>query len=191
MAEYSNLPCLPEVAPTLPWSRCTDDNPLFFSLQYDTDAGNAWIPVGTDTLTTSYPLDVSMLPDGSEILLRVAASDGINTTYDQADSLITVGSKPPVANISSPEGDLFLLPSSFLWFQGSAYDLEDGILAESALTWMSSIEGELDTGRQILETLSLGQHIITLVATDSDGYKSSDSVSVFVGYRSFIPSVQR
>jgi len=73
--------------------------------------------------------------------------------------------------------------------EGSAYDPEDGILEESALAWTSSLDGGLGTGSIVLASLSPGQHIITLTATDSDGNVTTDSLIVFVGYKTYLPLI--
>jgi hypothetical protein len=44
---------------------------------------------------------------------------------------------------------------------------------------------------EILATLSLGERIITLSATDTDGNTTASSISVFVGYRIHLPVVLR
>lgn len=78
-----------------------------------------------------------------------------------------------------------------LWLQGYAYDLEDGALAETALRWSSSRDGDLGTGSQVLVSLSPGEHLITFTATDSDGNAATATVRVYVGHRVYLPLVLR
>jgi len=66
-------------------------------------------------------------------------------------------------------------------FSGMGSDKEDGELLGSCLVWYSSIDGELGYGRElVVESLSEGKHVITLVGTDSDQKKGEASVSLLV-----------
>ena len=54
-------------------------------------------------------------------------------------------------------------------FEGTAWDTEDGVIADSALTWVDSDGSLLGTGSMLFITsLSPGWHTITLTATDGD-----------------------
>lgn len=79
---------------------------------------------------------------------------------------------------------------------GSATDQEDGALPTAAqvaaseasgkpitsLSWTSSIDGFLGYGDSLdINTLSMGTHVITYSATDSDGNTGSASIRVLVG----------
>ena len=65
--------------------------------------------------------------------------------------------------------------------QGSAYDLEDGTLGDAAFDWSSSIDGVLGTGASLnTAELTTGHHVITLVATDSDGMSTQVQVPIDV-----------
>jgi len=166
---------------TVTWAaNDVDGDPLFYALDYSPDAGDSWIPVGTDITSTHQVLDVSNLPGGSTVLLRVSASDRVNTADDCSDSTLTVGRKPPRAFILSPESNEMISPGTSLFLQGYAYDLEDGTLGEAALRWTSSLGGDLGTGHQLLVTLSPGQHVVTLTATDSDDNTATAAVTVAV-----------
>ena len=64
------------------------------------------------------------------------------------------------------------------------YDAEDGMLADSSLTWTSSRDGMLGRGRRVIASkLSSGRHILTLTGTDSHGKKGTHRVTVTVGGR--------
>jgi alpha-tubulin suppressor-like RCC1 family protein len=89
--------------------------------------------------------------------------------------------QPPAAAITSPaEGTVFLAGASIL-FTGSASDPEDGALSGDALLWTSDRDGQIGTGTSFSRTdLSLGTHLITLSATDSQGLSGSTSVTIHV-----------
>ena len=59
-------------------------------------------------------------------------------------------------------------------------DLENGSLGDSALSWVSSIDGALGAGQLLEVSLSLGVHTITLTATDSGGLTSTASIPITV-----------
>jgi hypothetical protein len=59
-------------------------------------------------------------------------------------------------------------------------DMEDGSLGDSALSWVSSIDGALGTGQLLEVSLSPGIHTITLTATDSGGLTSTASIQITV-----------
>ena len=68
-----------------------------------------------------------------------------------------------------------------LVFEGQAYDLEDGPVADSRLAWSSNLDGSLGAGRTMsTDALSDGPHTITLSATDSDGNRSTASIALQV-----------
>ena len=76
--------------------------------------------------------------------------------------------------------------------QGTGQDLEDGTLPDENLTWSSNKQGGLGSGPSLgMNSLQPGLHIITLTATDSFGAKSSSTVQVFIGYRTYSPSVSK
>ena len=78
-----------------------------------------------------------------------------------------VPTKPPAVEILAPLDGTTYLVGDVTVLEGSAYDLEDGILEESVLAWTSSLDGGLGTGSIMLASLSPGQHIITLTAMDA------------------------
>ncbi len=97
--------------------------------------------------------------------------------------------KGPLAYILSPDGDKTIPSDTTLFLEGYAYDLEDGTLGEIALHWTSDRDGDLWTGSQALADLSLGQHVITLTATDGDGNTATATINIFVGSKTYLPTI--
>lgn len=63
---------------------------------------------------------------------------------------------------------------------GEAYDLEDGLLPDSALKWSSDLQGDLGAGAQLAVSLKPGVHTLTLSVQDSDGQSGANTVQVTV-----------
>jgi hypothetical protein len=176
---------------TITWiASDADDDLLTYSVLYSPN-GSEWIPVAMSITSTQLVVNAVELPGGNAARVRVLASDGVNTSSDESDAPFSVGRKGPQAFILSPDKDITLALGMPLWLQGYAYDLEDGILPDTALRWSSSRDGDLGTGSQVLANLSPGEHVIALMATDSDGNVTTATVPVFVGSRLYLPLVLR
>jgi len=64
-------------------------------------------------------------------------------------------------------------------FQGSAKYVQDGELDDSSLIWTSDRDGEIGMGMEFTrDDLSEGMHRITLIATDSLGEQSIDTIAI-------------
>ena len=91
------------------------------------------------------------------------------------------GNSPPSATIVSPQdGQQFSAGESIL-FQADAQDAEDGALDNASISWSSHLDGALGTGRSFfLNTLSEGEHVITLTAVDSQNKAAQDFIDITV-----------
>jgi hypothetical protein len=97
--------------------------------------------------------------------------------------------QPPVVSISLPvAGTAFVLEESVA-FRDAAIDPEDGQVWGTAMTWTSDRDGVLYDGSNggagpgsafHWEELSVGQHIVTLVARDQRGATAQASVTITV-----------
>ena len=66
-------------------------------------------------------------------------------------------------------------------FTGSGTDPEDGVLSGSSLTWTSSVDGQIGTGNAFgRNDLSVGEHTITLTASDAAGRTGQSSISITI-----------
>ena len=164
------------------WSASDPDgDDLVFSLDYSTDGGATWTPLGAEVTGTSVTLDAAAVPGSDEGLLRIIASDGVNTAEDTSDGVFSVPAKAPQVQIMSPaDGAIFVLGQS-IGLEGMAVDLEGGSLSGSALVWRSDVAGVLGTGELVHVThLALGPHQVTLTATDGDGLEATAAVTIHV-----------
>ena len=66
-------------------------------------------------------------------------------------------------------------------FSGSATDREDGILPDESLRWESDRDGPLGSGADLeLRSLTPGPHVITLIASDSQGREGRATIGITV-----------
>lgn len=175
---------------TLAW-RATDADPndrLLYTVQYSPDNGKTWRalltslanPAGSDTTTlnlTQLNGIPGSLPSGA--LIRVAASDGYNTTF--ATSLpFTVVNRAPQPYILVPTSKQTYRAGEIVVVQGGADDAEDGGLSGAALSW--TLDGAaIGTGISAsMEGLSPGQHTLTLTAHDTTGLEKSVSTPLLI-----------
>lgn len=162
------------------WSASDQDgDSLVFSLDYSLDGGATWTPLSSDITESTVSLDASWVPGSDEGLLRVIASDGVNTAQDTSDGVFSVPDKKPQVQILSPPDGALFVPGQAVGLEGLAIDLEAGSLTGDDLVWRSDIEGLLGTGELLHVTdLALGTHRITLTATDPHGSKGTAAVTI-------------
>lgn len=166
---------------TLTWAGSDADNqPLKYTVLVSNDNRANWRPVTPSLSSTSYNLDNTQLPGGSQVYLRVMANDGVNTGTADVGPL-TVGNKAPVVQLIGPADGSTYAAGRPVSLEADAQDVEDGALSDSAFSWSSSRDGQLGTG-QVLSTrsLSIGQHTITLTVRDSAGAASTKSLTATI-----------
>jgi hypothetical protein len=160
-----------------------DGDPLTYSLMYSPDGGLNWQTLATGLSDQALGLNTDQLPGGSA-LLRVLASDGF-LSGQATSGAFSVPLHAPSAQIVLPEPDQVFFPTQQILLQGTAYDLEDGTLDDSAFVWSSSINGVLGSGTTLnTAELTTGVHVITLAVTDSDGMTSEVQRSLTVAVES-------
>ena len=149
-----------------------EDGPL-------TGASLSWSSSIDGDLGTGETLSRSDLSLGDHVVTLTATdSEGSTAT---ADVSITVVDGPPVVLISAPSLDTVMKLGDPVQFAGSATDFVEGAIPADSLTWTSSIDGALGMGDTLTATnLSLGDHVVTLSARDSQGQEGTASVTVSV-----------
>jgi uncharacterized delta-60 repeat protein len=85
----------------------------------------------------------------------------------------------PSAIILSPIDSAILPNNSPVFLSGEATDLDDGSLCNTA-TWSSSIDGTLGASCTLSHSLSIGNHTITLMITNSSNNTSTSTTNVLV-----------
>jgi hypothetical protein len=178
---------------TLTWSGFDlDANSLVYSVFYSRDGGVNWDLIAKEITDTSLNILTDSLPGSADVRFRVLVTDGVNTSLDETDEVITIPNKQPTPTILNPTSKTAYLPDALVVLQGIAVDLEDGTLPDENLTWSSDIQGGLGIGPSVgLNTLLPGWHTITLTAVDSNGASASSTVYIYIGTQTFLPVVTR
>jgi hypothetical protein len=66
-----------------------DGDALTYAVSYSVDGGQIWIPLANDLTEMMFSFKVPLLLDSNSSLIRVSASDGINTVEDTSNSTFT------------------------------------------------------------------------------------------------------
>ncbi len=188
-----------QIGSLLQWTGSdADGDDLLYTLLYSTDAGATWRALVLDTGETSLTVDENILADmlgSNQALLKVIASDGVNTGEDVSDAVFSVPGSAPLSVITSPQDGTFSAPGKLVVLEGVGLDMEEGTLRGNALQWTSDRDGALGTGEELaLHNLSTGHHRITLTATDSDGMSGQAAVDIVIGYATehvYLPALMR
>jgi hypothetical protein len=113
--------------------------------------------------------------------LALIALAGLYACDNGTNAVTGPANQSPTASINSPDDGTSFVEGSSIRFQGSATDAEDGSLSGSSLVWTSSVDGQIGTGGSFVNgALAVGNHTITLRATDTSGASGTASVSVTV-----------
>jgi len=164
------------------WAAADADNDqLTFNLLYSRDGGLNWDVLAMYVQGRNYVWNTEQTGGTSSGRIKVIACDGVNTTEDASDGNFIMGEKAPVVFISSPDDDAQFHKNRRIIFSGNGFDLEDPSLPEDAFVWSSSIDGPLGKGSTVsADSLTPGNHLITLTVHDSDGNRTDASISIHI-----------
>jgi hypothetical protein len=146
-------------------------------------------PVAAGTVV-EFTLDGAIRTDGvynlaiDSTAIQTAGYTSTNATAGQKPTLVvTVAAtgSPTVHVVRPPDGSIFF-EGDRITLQATATDAVDGDLG-AAVTWKSSLQGNLGTGSSVLTSLNLGSHSVTASVTDRDGLKGTDHVGITVSPR--------
>jgi len=177
---------------TLAWNGDdADGDDLAFDVFYSADGGTTFQPLqmnatessarASRALLQSYSAQVDTAPLGgsSSAVLRVVASDGVNTGLGDTDPF-TMADKPPQPRILLPADGTQVHYGQLVNFIGEALDPQDGSVSDADLVWGSE-DGELGTGPLLsLSNLPVGTNYITLTATNSAALSATATITVVV-----------
>lgn len=166
-----------------------DGDSLVANLLYSPNAGDAWTPIAIENASGVIEFDADLLPQSraQEGRFRLRVSDGFNTTDSEFAQGFTVGGgTPPDVHLLSPNTGASVMQGSTVIFHASAWDLDDQYFNDGGVSWTSSIDGSIGTGRVLSKRdLSAGTHTMTLRGTDGSGMSSEVIFSIIVVEREF------
>lgn len=108
-----------------------------------------------------------------------AATDTDGNVGTDTIGISIVDNFAPEVTIEAPADGSFFSVDQTVTFRGSAIDAEDGALVGADLVWMDG-QGQLGAGAVVTTALPLGDHTITLVATDSEGALGNATIVIHV-----------
>ena len=99
---------------TISWQASdADGDPLTYSVFYSPDNGQSWRLVAMNTTEQQIRWDTRGVGGGQQARVRVLATDGLNTTFDDSDGPFGIGLKNPTVRIVSPaDGATFRRPEA-------------------------------------------------------------------------------
>jgi hypothetical protein len=158
-----------------------DGDTLRYAVRYSTNNGGTWKTLGAALIANQLVIPAATLAGSTTAIVQVEVTDGFKTARDSSSAHFQVGKKAPQGvGISTPLPNAELVYGAPTYLTGSALDMEDGLLPGNALAWSSNRDGALGIGESVPATLTVGTHILTLTATDSDGMSAQTSVQVTV-----------
>ena len=175
---------LPAGDVTFSWTGAdADGSALSYWVQLSLDSGSTWESLAVNWPDTSMDVDTRLLPASQNALLRVVASDGFWNASDSSDGEFQIPDDPPhITLLSPPNGNLYS-GRQLVSFQVDAYDATDGVMPDPSISWSSNLDGFLGNGLRFAlqaEELSVGDHVVTVTATDSGGNAAQAQVNVRV-----------
>jgi hypothetical protein len=114
-----------------------DQGEVFYLVQYSSDGGQTWETLASNVTATFLPFDPALLPGSDQALVRVLASDGVNTGEDQSDAPFHVAPKDPRVFISGVNDDAVVEPGSVFTLLANYIDPDGQRVDESAFLWRS------------------------------------------------------
>ncbi|MCD6481127.1 MAG: hypothetical protein J7L31_02500 [Thermoplasmata archaeon] len=179
---------------TITWEAYdADADELTFAISYSNDSGETWLPIDIDVTGNNYILDTRWLPPGDKCLIKVIATDGVNTGQDISDATFTILSDttPPTVELVKPRNGLYLndrkiIPSPFTVIIGGVTieaDADDNIGISNVSFY---VDGEFKNSSYISpftwfwDESIIGRHEIKIVAYDAAGNTAMDEQKVWI-----------
>jgi hypothetical protein len=157
-----------------------DGDPLTFDIFYSRDNGATFQPGKMTATGAIAPIDTAALGGSGTAVLRMVASDGVNTA-EASSAPFVMANKPPQPYILTPGDNTHIHYGQLVNFSGMAFDAQDSTVDAGGLVWKNAQGATLGTGPLLsLDDLPVGSNTITLVATNSVGQSASASVTVIV-----------
>jgi hypothetical protein len=157
-----------------------DGDALSYVVEASFDDRHTWWPIAVELAEPHLQVTPETLPGSVAAWFRVQVSDGFHSS-SQVIGPFAIPTHAPSLRLSSPPDGTAVDQYVPLLLDATAMDLEDGELDGPAIAWTSDRDGALGAGSWIvLESLSVGEHVVTVTSTDADGQTTSLDVHVTV-----------
>ncbi|MDO8537396.1 MAG: PKD domain-containing protein, partial [archaeon] len=124
-------------------------------------------------------IDVQITPIGNWTLTATCTDSGSLSDTNSISWNVSAINQPPTANITSPTSGDDFTEGEQITFVGSAVDPEEGTLNGNSLQWTIEDGTNIGSGTSFnYSALSLGNHTITLTATDSQGLTGTATIQI-------------
>ena len=153
------------------------------TVRFSHDGGTTWQAVAIGLKATDCPVDLDTLPFGVKCLFQVLTSSGMRTGVATSPPF-AVAPRPRQPLIISPKPGTIVRQDDSVHLFGVTGGPGGGSARPTGLTWVSSIDGYLGSGSQVVvHTLSPGTHRVVLSGDDRMRGVGSDSVVVTIQSR--------
>jgi len=146
----------------------------------------------TSPLGSGTQISTNSLATGQHLITLTATDKSTPGLSSTASITITVGTAmaPTVSILAPLDGATFYI-NDYIEFKGEASDSTDGALKGESLVWTSNLHtSSLGTGNILnLSTLSVGKHLITLTATNSNNVAGVDFIIITIGNHPPVPFI--
>ena len=147
-----------------------DNNDLTYVVEYSHDGGSQWNILAVNHTEQELVVDSNYLPGGDNCLVKVTASDGWNESEDTSDAVFSLATKTPDISILDPANGKPLFYGNKMQGRCLVHDPETGYITDpNVIIWTSNIDSFLGKGNLISFNLSLGEHVLSVTATDPEG----------------------
>ena len=127
------------------------------------------------------PAVTTLSVGGHTVTLTASDSEGLSASESITIVIDALPPQPPVVAILQPASDDIFAQGVEVDFLGSGDDPDGPDLEESAFVWSSDLDGEIGIGRLIgVDSLSAGDHLITLTVRDRDGLLGTATVAISI-----------
>jgi len=158
-----------------------DDDVLAANIFISSDDGVTWAPLAMNQLNQFYDLDLSTVPGGDAMRVKVEVSDGVNTTSDVSDTPFGAEEKAPIPLLFAPEAGRLVRRGEGVAMVGDGLDLQAGTIDSENLSWFSSIDGFIGKSADIAATdLYCGAHEIALEVLGENGIPGVKATDITV-----------
>lgn len=170
-----------------------EEEALNLEITWESDLDGVFA-TGGPTANGDTSVDFELIAAGTHTVTLTATDSG---HLECSDTVTVVVGSPPVIVVDSPVDDEVFNHGADVAFAGTVADDVDAA-DELLVTWTSDVDGIIDTTAPdpsgvmgfATSTLSVGPHVITITATDSEGLVASAAVDVRINGLPSAPSIR-